>query len=51
MRIQIRTLEQHAYAEISHDLFYKKEKRDNAEISRYLARQPLLMKKVTSYSK
>lgn len=36
--IQIRTLEQHAYAEISHDLFYKKEKRDNAEISRYLAR-------------
>lgn len=36
--IQVRTLEQHAYAEISHDLFYKKEKRDNSEISRYLAR-------------
>ena len=35
--IQIRTLEQHAYAEISHDLFYKKEKKDNT-VARYLAR-------------
>ncbi len=35
--IQIRTLEQHAYAEISHDLFYKKEKKDNI-VARYLAR-------------
>lgn len=36
--IQIRTLGQHAYAEISHDLFYKKESKENGIALRYLAR-------------
>lgn len=36
--IQVRTLEQHAYAEISHDLVYKKEKDANGTLLRLLAR-------------
>jgi len=36
--IQIRTLEQHAYAEISHDLFYKKNEQSKPEPLRLLAR-------------
>lgn len=36
--MQIRTLEQHAYAEISHDLVYKKEKDVNGKVLRLLAR-------------
>lgn len=36
--IQVRTLEQHAYAEISHDLVYKKEKDMDGTLLRLLAR-------------
>lgn len=39
--IQIRTLEQHAYAELSHDYLYKK-KEPNACIKRYMARSMAL---------
>lgn len=40
--IQVRTLEQHAYAEISHDTVYKKGGKINIEIKRYLARSMAL---------
>lgn len=36
--IQIRTLEQHAYAELSHDLFYKKQQLEDNKALRLLAR-------------
>lgn len=40
--IQVRTLEQHAYAEISHDLVYKKNLDISSLIKRYLARSMAL---------
>lgn len=40
--IQIRTLEQHAYAELSHDYVYKSKDVIQAEIKRYLARSMAL---------
>lgn len=40
--IQVRTLEQHAYAEISHDMVYKKNVNIDSEIKRYLARSMAL---------
>lgn len=36
--VQIRTLEQHAFAEISHDVVYKQNKDYGSEMKRYLAR-------------
>lgn len=36
--VQIRTLEQHAYAEMSHDLFYKKQQQEEKKALRLLAR-------------
>lgn len=36
--IQVRTLEQHAYAEVSHELFYKKDENHDAGALRLLAR-------------
>ena len=40
--IQIRTLEQHAYAELSHDYFYKNEKEIPPQLKRSLARSMAL---------
>lgn len=40
--IQIRTLEQHAFAEISHDLVYKKNQQYGSEMHRLLARSVAL---------
>ncbi|WP_051685342.1 hypothetical protein [Clostridium sp. KNHs205] len=40
--IQVRTLEQHAYAEISHDMIYKKNANINSEVKRFLARSMAL---------
>ena len=40
--IQVRTLEQHAYAEISHDTVYKKSGKIDVDIKRFLARSMAL---------
>lgn len=40
--IQIRTLEQHAYAEMSHDYVYKAKNEINSDVKRYLARSMAL---------
>lgn len=40
--IQIRTLEQHAYAELSHDYFYKSGKKMSADMERNLAKSMAL---------
>lgn len=40
--IQIRTLEQHAYAELSHDYVYKQEEKINSYTRRYMARSMAL---------
>lgn len=40
--VQIRTLEQHAYAELSHDYVYKQEVKTNSSTKRYMARSMAL---------
>ena len=40
--VQIRTLEQHAYAELSHDYVYKQDEKTNSSTKRYMARSMAL---------